>query len=398
MSSSTIATKSKRRKHENTFRCEKSEKKRRRVTKNDRDDRTYPDSVGSSFRGSNPAVIVDASANTKADGGVPSSKDISKELGKLDDRSSRTNALRALKQLHEWLAKEKKTTESSSGVLENFHCYGGVARALDFLEDNIDDMDCVMSTAAVIAELLSFRWNGTEQIREVAIEMAKTIVRRNGIQLLLRSNQELGVGHRASSATKNIWIAIGRTINGEETRCIINKKQKLSILSDATDCIFRLEEIGSSDTWTADVLQVVLYAIANTIKDNSIRKEDLKRVDIVPGCLRVLKRDEDWNRNDDVVTYALGILTICTKQKMLIRKKDFEELLPMLIHCMSHFRGNGQIRSFLFTLLTSACEKLPKKTMEQAGVLEAISALLKPEGLSEEVKEKARSIMRTILN
>ncbi|VEU45015.1 unnamed protein product [Pseudo-nitzschia multistriata] len=394
------------------FGSKRTETKRRRVTKSDPDNGLRPDAVGSSIRGgnglrpdavgssirgSNPAVLVDAPLAARSTGFFSSPRDISRTLGKLENRSSRINGIRALEQIQEWLANDKATTESSKGVLEHFYFYGGVARTLDFLEDNMDDLDCVMIAAAVLSDFLSFRWNGTVQNREIAMNIAKTIVQRNGIPLLLLANQEFLVGQRTSSATKHVWIAIGRTINGEETRCILDKKQKLNILSDAIDCIFRLEKTGSED-WADGVLQVVLYTIANTIKDASIEKEDLKRLDIVPGCLMILEKESDQNRSDDVITYALGILTMCTKQKKLVRKKDFEQLLPILIRCMKQFGGNSQIRSFVLALLAGACEKLPKETMEKAGVLEANSTLLKSDGLSEEVKERARSIMRKILN
>jgi len=314
---------------------------------------------------------------------------------------TKAKALRALKQLQTWLVDETTTTESKRELMESFRDYGGIARTLDFLEANLLDMNCATTSAAVIADFLSFRWNATEGIREVAIEMAKTIVRRNGVQILLRANKEFAVGHGTFSATKHIWIALGRTVNGDETRRIMDKTQKLSILNDATDCVFRLASVrtgNSIETRNADILRVLLYAIANTIKDASIEKKDLNGVDVVPGCLEVMKRNEVWERNDDVVIYVLGILTICAKQKTLLKKKDFEQLLPMLIHCMSQFHGNSQIRSFVLALLESACQKLPKEMMEKEGVLEAISALLKPEGVSEDVKEKARSIMRKILN
>ena len=365
--------------------------KRRRVGNND----PYPDLVVSVSSSRGRAPVVDQPV--RADDHVPSAQDISKELGKVDNISSKVNALRALKQLQEWLIKEKI---ESSVVLENFHCYGGIARVFDFLETNMNDMDCVVGTVAFIADFLSFRWNAKEQKKNLAIEMAKMIVRRNGVELLLRANHEYAVGHRTSSAKKHIWVALGRTINGEETRGIIGKKKKMSILNDAIDCIFRLEEIGSQDNnvWTVDVLQVVLYAMANTIKDASLVKEDLKHTDVVSVCLKVLKRDADWNRNEDVVTYTLGILTICTKQKTIVRRKEFEQLLPMLMNCIRCFRENSQIRSFVLALLEGACDKVHKETMEKAGVLEAISTLIKPEGLSEEIKEKARGIMRKILN
>ena len=207
---------------------------------------------------------------------------------------------------------------------------------------------------------------------------------------------------KISSDTKNIWLALGRTMNGEETRAMIGKSWKVSILRDATHCIRHLEDIkisnDKSNIWTSDVLQVVLYAAASTIKDASIGKEDLKRLDIVAFCLRIMNLHDGWNRNDTVVTYALGILVICTKQKMIVTKTEFEQFLPMLIYCMRNFGENVDIRSFVLILLETTCEKVHKERIESSGVLEAISALLKLEGLCEKTKEKVRGIMRKIIN
>jgi len=94
------------------------------------------------------------------------------------------------------------------------------------------------------------------------------------------------------------------------------------------------------------------------------------------------------------------------------------------VYCLTYFQGknnNNQIRSFVLILLEIACEKLSTKSMEDSGVLEAIPAVLlgKPGTrssdndndndhhtgtaptiivISEETKEKARGIMRMILN
>ena len=267
--------------------------KRRRITNHTHN--VQPNLVGSSSGDSNAPVIADPPVRVEEYS--PSAKDISTELRNIESPSSRRNSLQALKQLQEWLMSED--IESSALVLENFHCYGGIARALDFMEANVDNWDCVVGTAAVIADFLSFRWNTKEHNRKTAIEMAKMIVRRKGIQLLLRANREHVIMDKISSDTKYIWIALGRTMNGEETLDMIDKKQKLCILNDATDCIYHLEEIGSShdksNIWTSDVLQVVLYTIANTIKDASIGNEVLKRSDIVVLCLRIMNTSDDWN-------------------------------------------------------------------------------------------------------
>lgn len=364
-----------------------------------------PDSVGSSSsrrRRSDAPVTTDPTPTRSVDGGfvaVPTGKHVARELSKLDDPCSKVHALNALKRLKSWLANNDH--DVAAVVLESFQDYGGVARTLDFLEANCKDIDCVGDTAAILADFLSFRWNSTEEHREIANQLAKTIVRRRGIQLLLDANKNFVVG----STKKDIWIAIGRTVNGDETRRTIGTKHKFTILEDATDCIFQLEStltrssnLNSADeAWAANVLQVVLYAMANTMKESGLAKEELKRIDIVQGCHCILKR-ENWNCNEDVVTYALGILTICSNHKKMVKTKEFEQLLPSFIHCIRHFEGKSQIRSFVLALLESACEKVDKEKMERSGVLESISALLKQEGLNREVKEKARSIMRKILN
>lgn len=370
--------------------------KRRRITNHAHD--VQPNIVGSSSIDSNAPVIADPPARVEEY--WPSPKNVSTELRNIESPSSRRNSLRALNQLEEWMTSEH--IEYSALVVENFHCYGGIARVLDFMEANMDNRECVVDTAKVIAESIFFRWNTIEQSRKTAIEMAKMLVRRKGIQLLLRANREHVIMDKISSDTKNIWLALGRTMNGEETRAMIGKSWKVSILRDATHCIRHLEDIkisnDKSNIWTSDVLQVVLYAAASTIKDASIGKEDLKRLDIVAFCLRIMNLHDGWNRNDTVVTYALGILVICTKQKMIVTKTEFEQFLPMLIYCMRNFGENVDIRSFVLILLETTCEKVHKERIESTGVLEAISALLKLEGLCEKTKEKVRGIMRKIIN
>ena len=370
--------------------------KRRRI--GNHADYVQPCAIVSSFEDSIAPLVPDPPVT--ADEYYPSAKDVSTTVRNIENPSSRSNSLQALKQLRAWLMDEQ--IQSSMLVLENFYCYGGIARILDFMEVNIDEWDCVVGTTAAIADFLSFRWNTTERNRKIAIELANMIVRRKGIQLLLRANREHAIMHKISSDTKYIWIALGRTMNGEETRDSIDKDQLLCILNDAIDCIYHLEEIGnsreSSNSWTSDVIQVVLYAIANTIKDPSIEKDVLKRIGLVALCLRIMSTNDDWIRNDAVVTYALGILCICAKQKAVITKQEFEQLLPSLIYCMRNFGGDTQIRTFIFVLLECTCEKVQKKMIESTGGLEAISALLKSEGLGGQAKEKARVIIRKIIN
>lgn len=352
--------------------------------------------AGSSFGDSDATASPIADPPVRTDEYVPSAMDISTELRSIEGSSSAGTSLQALKQLQEWLM--SGNIESSTSVLENFHCYGGVARVLDFLEANMADWDCLVGTAATIADLLSFRWSTIEQMRKTAIEIANMIIRRNGIQLLIRANREHAVMHKISSDTKHIWIALGRTMNGEETLAMIDKKQKLRILNDAIDCIHHLEiPNGNSTGWTSDVLQVVLYAIANTIKDASIENEDLNRTDIVTLNIRIMNTDDNWNQNETVVTYALGVLAICTK-KAIVSKNEFEQILPMLIYCIRNFCENTLILSFVLTLLESACEKKLAERIESTGVLEAISALLKSESLGKEKKQKVRDIMGMIIN
>ena len=369
--------------------------KRRRSTE---DDNRYPDVVVSAVSADQPSSLQVVQP-IFADNYVPTPGDISNLLGKIDDHHSSQQvgaALEALNQLNEWSKKE----EIRSIVLEIFFCFGGIARVLDFLNSTMQNRNCVIGSTEFLSFILSFRWNALEVNKNLAIEMAKMIVRCNGIQVLLRASHEYTVGNRISSATKHIWIALGRTINGDETRKVVDKKETIiCILNHATNCISKLEEIGKQQDngWTMDVFQAVLYAMANTIKDDRIGREELKQTNIVPVCLKALKND-CLIRNEDVVMFTLGTLAICSRKKALTKKKEFEQLLPTLVHCIGYFRENNQIISFVLSLLEIACGKLPKKSMEDAGVLEAISAaILKPGPTSEETKEKARSIMRAIL-
>lgn len=373
--------------------------KRRRITNQGRN--VQPDAVVSSFRDSYPPVVsVVSDPSVSSHECSPSvAKDVSTELRKVECPSSNENPILALKQIQRLLMAEQ--IESSALVLENFYCYGGIARVLDFMESNIDDCDCVVGVASLIADLLSFRFNEKEESRKTAIELAKMIIRRNGIQLFLQANQK-HVVHKLSSNSKHIWVALGRTINGEETLGMIDKDQTVCILSEATNCIVHLEGlrslVDSSNAWTSDVLQAVLYTIANTTKNASIVKDELKCTGIVESCLRILNQNDNWTRNDTVVTYALGILAICEKRGMKITTNHSGVLLPRLIYCMENFGTNLQIISFVLMLLESMCDKLHKEKMEGSGVLEAISGLLKSETVCGKTKDRVRYIMRKIIS
>ena len=372
--------------------------KRRRITNHA--NHVQPDTVASSSDSYAPCVSVVSDPPVSADEFSPSAKDVSTELRNIEGSSSHVNSIRALKKIQKWLMTEQ--IESSALVLENFHSYGGIARVLDFMEANMNDWDCIVGVAATIAGFLSFRWNEIEKNRKTSIELAKMVVRRKGIQLFLRANREHAIMQKISSDTRHVWAVLGRTINGQETRDLIEKEQMICILKDATDCIRRLEEIGTcldkSNTWTSDVLQVVLYTIANIIKDAVIGKDVLERTGIVALCLRTINTNDGWNRSDIVVTYALGILTICAKQKNIITKKELNELLPRLIYYMNNFSSDLQIRSFVLILLEITCQKLRKERIESSGVLEVISVLLKSERKCAKTKEKVRDIMRMIIN
>ena len=281
---------------------------------------------------------------------------------------------------------------------------------------------------------------------------------------------------------KHLWIVLGRLINishdNTKTKTTtsttttmatlrgVDKKRKLDVLQHALEYISKelglyphpeeeklvvnddTNQLHVNTTTTAaadtnsksdsnkkenknidtDVLQAVLYTIANSVKDDSLRKEEIKdlsklmtkrnndnntnttttakstnTITIVSILLQSsLFTNTATNTNEQIVAYTLGILTVLAKKKVFgKKKKELELLLPILVHCTNYFKQqNPQIVTFVLLLLELSCDKLHKKTLESAGVLEAISsALLKPGPLSSEsTKEKARCIMRRILN
>jgi len=236
--------------------------------------------------------------------------------------------------------------------------------------------------------------------------MAKTFIWRNGIPLLLSAIQKYSAANANPPDTKIIWSTLGRAINGKETPLeFVKKDQKLSILKQAIDSSILLldkshcDNDNSNNQYTADVLLVVLYPIAITMKDDSLKTEELKTLRIVPMCIRLLKtKNDEWNRNVDVVTYILGILCVCTKRKKLFYDRNLEQLFPSLVHCMWCFSEHIKIRSFVLSLVEITIDSMDNLKMEQTGVLEAASAILQIEGLDNETKETVRGIMRKILS
>jgi len=337
-----------------------------------------------------PLVVEDECALT--------AKDVSAELQKLEGSFSKINSLQALRKLRGWLI--HKQNESSINVLDNFHWYGGVARIFDFMETNMDDWECVASAAALISDFLALRWNNSEQKRKIATEAAHIIIRRKGIKILLLAVNCDRMMNRnvVLSDAMHVWVVIGRIINGEENRGMIDNQQKFCILKAAIDFIHRLQRLESGhhdiNVRSSDVLLAVLYAIANNIKDPFIQKGHLINRDLVGLCVTIMEMNDGWNQNHEVVTYLLGILIICTKEKNITSKNRFEQLLPLLVRSLSVFGENTEIRSFALVLLESTCEKVSKEKIVSTGVIEAVSALLKLECLDPKTTEKVRDVIK----
>jgi hypothetical protein len=146
--------------------------KRRRSTE---DDNRYPDVVVSAVSADQPSSLQ-VEQPIFADNYLPTPRDISNLLGKIDDHHSSQQvgaALEALNQLNEWSKKE----EIRSTVLEFVFCFGGIARVLDFLNSNMQNRNCVIGSTEFLSFILSFRWNALEVNKNLAIEMAAMIVR-----------------------------------------------------------------------------------------------------------------------------------------------------------------------------------------------------------------------------
>lgn len=345
---------------------------------------------------------------------IPSRKDISKMLQNIEVSTSWKESLKAIQQVQNWLMdppvrRYKSCAEMALDnvvvttlVLDSFYCYGGMARILDFMSENNKNWDCVVGVASFIADILSFRWGEKEKDRKIANELAKMFFRCGGIDkctFAVAYYQEFKI-YPVTVDTKYVWMAMGRALNGEEAREMVSEEaDRFLVLQQARMCISGLvvDKYGSNDSaaWKCDVLEAALYSIANIIKYTSVTKDMLEELDIARYCIQVLA-ENDWIQNENVATYALGVLFLCIQHKK-VEIELFEHLMSPLIYCMKHFSANVPVRSFVLILLESACEKLPREQIESSGVLEAISALLKSEHSCKKTKDKVRDIMRKII-
>ena len=347
---------------------------------------------------------------------IPSRKDIAKMLQKIEVSTSWKESLQAIQQIQNWLMdppvrRYKSCAEMALDnvvvttlVLDSFYCYGGMARILEFMSEYNKNWDCVVGVTSFIADMLSFRWGEKEKDRKIANELAKMFFRCGGIDkctFVVAFHQEFKSNPNPITAdTKYVWMTMGRALNGEEAREMVSEEaDRFLVLQQARICISGLVEDkhGSNDSaaWACDVLEAALYSIANIIKYTSVTKDMLEELDIARYCIQVLA-ENDWIQNENVATYALGVLFLCIQHKE-VEIELFEHLMSPLIYCMKHFSANVPVRSFVLILLESACEKLPREQIESSGVLEAISALLKSEHSCKKTKDKVRDIMRKII-
>lgn len=372
---------------------------------------------------SSPGVSSAAGPSVETDRGtsvnepIPTRNDISRHLQIIENSSSVEESLRSLEKIQKWLVyRSDKNIESPATrvlnnadiqmlVLENLYCYGGITRIMDFMSVNMKDWSCVVAVSSFIADVLSFRWSKKHKEKKVANELAKMFVRCGGVAYcVMAGNLKHSDKTRSSADMKYVWKAIGRALNGEESREIVSDTLTFVILHGAIGCIRQIIKDdkncpNNKAPWMGGTLEVALYSIANTIKYTSVSKDVLEREEVIEHSIMIMTNYDNWFKNENIATYAMGILFLCaTLKDVQIRMNAYDKLLYPLVYCMKNYSDNAPVRSIVLGLLENACAVLPRNRIESSGVLAAISGLLKSGNSGQVTEDKVRDIMRMIIS
>lgn len=331
------------------------------------------------------------------------------------DDSRRRDALDALKELWSWA---KLRDEHTPNVVEDFVDYGGIPTLLDFLareshvcdEDDNDDSDArsviIERATWVLVEFL-FVTDRYSKTRRLGSDMVKTIVKRNGVRVLVSNIRSLAFGGKASFAIANTWRVLGRVV-GKNSLKRIDREDQLVILDAANYCFEQIEKLDSKEKekgWVMDVLRPLLFALGNAMSDAAVlTRNDYQQRNILAACLGALRWDGGrWNDNKIVLENAIFLFSLSLTRGLLTSREECESILPFCAHCLtakssSKSKRKEDYRIMLdgLKLLDAASSKVGETSLEKSGALEAVACCF-GYGDGDTVKCKAHTVMKKFM-
>lgn len=345
-----------------------------------------PDVAASASSESSEADAVAAATD------LPTGAAVAKQLGYFDLARdglplARAGALRALKTMDEWASDD----ESYVAFSVYFQRYGGPARVLDFLKENMVDAELVELVCAFIAICSSD--NVAENCLGMANANRKLFVDLEGIQTFLLANDEHFATNTDSSlkAAASIWWCLWNTTWEEQATLVVDAAcvwlEKLSTLSFTTT------------SHGIDLLDSLLGALSSQMTKSFLKSRDIKTRKIILKALKaVLPTIGKWKKPawKQPALNPGGICAFfseCSKKKDLLTHSQFQDLLPIYVEALEEYPLETNVYTWTISFFENASSVVDKQVMKRSGVCVALSQFDNSDATEDHWKERARKLV-----
>jgi hypothetical protein len=346
------------------------------------------DAAGSTGSSSSRHVTPTANAN-----GPPTTAAVSKQLFLLDLAGSgptlaRDDAVQALETLSNWAC-----DFDDSAFLEHFQRYAGTARVLDFLKQNMGDVNLVDCVCLLLARCLSP--DGSTDRKDAASEISRSLVDVRGIETLVLANDQCSekISESGLEHAMTVWTCLLNVTRLFEDITSNPKEKEQAILLAEAACDW-LTKISTTHkvffTWA------FLGKLLGTLAEVFLEIKDMQGRAIVPTALKCLLDVKGSWEHDQLAACNVGEFFGQCSEHSVLTSSQYQDLVPFYINSLKYFPLHSDITSCAVDFLKQASSSVDKSFLRYAGVGVALAHFDISGAPDDEWMQSARELIRKL--
>jgi hypothetical protein len=319
---------------------------------------------------SDKEVVVDEDAP------LPTQRELARLLCKIIDDTmySRSTGKAALRQIEIWAHKD------DTGIFsKDYMNVGGIQITMNFLEDNLTDVEGVRLCLAVLNALMVENANHSSSVPEslVAQSGADVLVRAFEVHLLYKTSGN----SRSMLNGMEIWNSISSMLfkktDADEDEG--SSDVALETLENSSPAIEEDPQLAHFET-AIMALGTLQKVIPHTTPDKA--RQILEQVyNTVPKVSL---------QNDRMMAAVTKCLVEALKYADM---QDPKQVITVTIKVMKHYSHQDEVTKNGCLILQDACSKISKADRKKLGVVAALGNILASDSISKEVKDIADKIL-----
>ena len=348
---------------------------------------------------------------------MPTTTDISLALCAIDyygtrDKVTWDEVMQALEDLCNWRkncnfddADSVNTSKLTDVFIER--C-AGVPRILDFVTKNRNDIKLLLSSVKVLQSFLCYGKIGEHLLS--TIEVAKKVVKYDGIKLLISITLDMFIGELNRSQLKalhSIWVVFGTLIHGINQNNMVDMDKVIPIIDCGISTLDVINKISDAEDVVVKIKSSVILSFCR-IMDNAemIDEEDFHRKNIFHTCVQAMKNsnnddndERSWKHNADTRGKTTHFFHQCCihNRTLLSKEADYQVIIPFLIQFIKVDFNSYWVES-AFGVLERACTIIGKKKVaDNDGIFGVLAFIADNKTIRLDTKIRAKELMKRLL-